>query len=71
MSKLFERYFRASNARVIAGTGLGLSITKEMVALHNGSLRVVTAEGKGSAFIVTLPVEGPNPNQAIERGNVA
>jgi signal transduction histidine kinase len=70
-SKLFERYFRASNARVIAGTGLGLSITKEMVELHNGSLRVVTAEGKGSAFIVTLPVEGPNSNQAIERGNVA
>ena len=71
MSKLFERYFRASNARVIAGTGLGLSITKEMVALHNGSLRVVTAEGKGSAFIVTLPMEGPNSSQAMERGNVA
>lgn len=59
LPKLFERYFRASNARVIAGTGLGLSITKEMIELHGGSLRVVTEENKGSAFMTLLPIAGP------------
>jgi signal transduction histidine kinase len=64
MPKLFERYFRASNARVIAGTGLGLSITKEMIELHGGSLRVVTEENKGSAFMTRLPIAGPTEANA-------
>ena len=59
LPKLFERYFRASNARVIAGTGLGLSITKEMIELHGGKLHVTTSENTGSAFFVTLPIAGP------------
>ena len=57
LPKLFERYFRASNARVIAGTGLGLAIAKEMIEMHGGTLQVATDENKGSTFTITLPIE--------------
>jgi signal transduction histidine kinase len=74
LPKLFERYFRASNARVIAGTGLGLAITKEMIELHGGSLHVTTSEHKGSAFIAMLPIDGPRATgaeAAFEQSDVA
>jgi signal transduction histidine kinase/Tfp pilus assembly protein PilF len=37
------------------GTGLGLLLCKEMIELHNGSIKVESVEGKGSAFTVILP----------------
>lgn len=56
LPKLFQRYFRASNAVQISGTGIGLVIVKEMIERHRGTLKVISAEGLGSAFIVTLPI---------------
>lgn len=54
---IFERFYRAdsSRARIHGGAGLGLAITKSIVDLHKGGIRVVTAPGAGSEFIVTLP----------------
>ena len=37
---------------------MGLTIVKEVVQLHGGSVRVESAQGKGTAFIVSLPVYG-------------
>jgi signal transduction histidine kinase len=55
--KVFDEFFRASNARKIErdGTGLGLSISKEVVQRHGGSIWVTSDEGKGSTFSFTLP----------------
>ncbi|MBL7858439.1 MAG: PAS domain S-box protein [Cyclobacteriaceae bacterium] len=53
--KIFEPFFRASNATIIQGTGLGLSIVKRAVDLLGGSIDVQSNEGEGSVFHVTIP----------------
>ncbi len=53
---LFDRLFRAANAREsrILGTGLGLSVTKALVEAHGGTLTVRLNEPRGLVFRVTL-----------------
>jgi signal transduction histidine kinase len=62
LARLFEPFFRASNASVrnYSGVGLGLHITREIVTLHGGTISVESEESKGSTFIVDLPVHAEN-----------
>ncbi|HMQ34994.1 MAG TPA: ATP-binding protein [Chloroflexaceae bacterium] len=55
---LFERFFRADNARLrqITGMGMGLTIVGEIVKLHGGRMEVASKEGEGSAFSLLLPL---------------
>jgi PAS domain S-box-containing protein len=57
LSRVFDRFTRASNARRlrISGTGFGLYLTKQLVQLHGGTIAVESEEGVGSTFTVTLP----------------
>jgi len=57
--RLFERYFRGSNATGIAGTGVGLHLVAMVVKLHQGEVFAESLEGVGSRFIVRLPVQIP------------
>lgn len=52
---IFERYFRVPGTK-IQGSGLGLSISRDFVEAHSGTLTVESEPGKGSKFIVALPV---------------
>ncbi|MFI4865677.1 MAG: ATP-binding protein [Steroidobacterales bacterium] len=55
--RLFERYYRGSNASGMVGTGLGLYFVKTVVELHGGQVGVDSREGEGSCFRVSLPVK--------------
>ena len=56
---IFERFRQADTSakRTHGGLGLGLSIVSSLVTMHNGSIRAESdGEGKGTTFIVTLPL---------------
>ncbi|HEY9613702.1 PAS domain S-box protein [Allocoleopsis sp.] len=55
-TRLFEAFHRANNVGTIQGTGLGLAIVKQCVDLHQGEITFTSEVGKGTTFIVTLPL---------------
>jgi len=57
VSRLFESFFRASNADQIKGSGLGLAVVKKAVEVQNGTVEVETRLGHGTKFVVRIPRE--------------
>ncbi len=57
---IFERFERGGNASAIGGLGLGLYIVKQIVDAHAGKIRVTSAVGEGTQFIVELPRHASN-----------
>jgi signal transduction histidine kinase len=55
---LFDRFFRASNARqaAVPGSGLGLPTAKAITELLGGRIEVTSAVGAGTTFTVYLPI---------------
>lgn len=58
LTKLFERFHRARNvsSRYYGGLGLGLYIAKAIIEAHEGSIGVVSEEGRGATFTIRLPL---------------
>jgi two-component system, OmpR family, sensor histidine kinase SenX3 len=60
LERVFERFYRVDRARSreTGGTGLGLAIVRHVAGNHDGDVRVVSREGEGSTFTLSLPA-GP------------
>lgn len=60
--RVFERFFRVDKgrSRKMGGTGLGLSIVKHIAAYYGGTVRLSSEIGKGSSFLVEIPLSGIN-----------
>jgi signal transduction histidine kinase/ligand-binding sensor domain-containing protein/DNA-binding response OmpR family regulator len=56
--KIFDRFYQVdgSHTRAQEGTGIGLSLTKELVELHKGHIEVESEEGKGTTFVIRIPL---------------
>ncbi len=59
LERVFERFARADNAKRagIKGSGFGLYLSRMLVGLHGGTVAVVSEEGKGSTFTLSLPLQ--------------
>ncbi len=59
INSVFESFTQAQSdtTRKFGGTGLGLTITKRLVELQNGQIEVVSTEGRGTTFTVTISFE--------------
>lgn len=66
LERVFERFFRADNARrsSTGGSGLGLAIVKAMVEAHGGRIWAENVPGGGARFIFSLPLN-PTRNDEI------
>ena len=58
LSHIFDRFFRADQARSreVPGAGLGLSIARWIAETHNGRIEVESQLGAGSVFRIVLPL---------------
>jgi signal transduction histidine kinase len=58
--RIFDRFYRvdAARSRAAGGSGLGLAIVREIIEAHQGDLRVFSELGRGSTFVMWLPLAG-------------
>ena len=67
--KIFEPFERERTSTVsrIQGTGLGMAITKNIVDMMGGTIEVQTAQGKGTEFIICLPMRTQDEHRLVEK----
>jgi signal transduction histidine kinase len=65
--RIFEKFYRAREARTVEsqGLGLGLALVQELVQAHGGRVEVQSAPGEGSTFRVVLPQGTNAPEEGV------
>ncbi len=70
VDRIFDRYYQERGPHQAAGTGIGLALVKNMVTLHHGTISVSSEEGKGTSFVVKLPIADSYPEALHLEENV-
>ena len=67
--RIFEPFERERSSTVsrIQGTGLGMAITKNIVDMMGGTIEVQTAQGKGTEFIIRVPMRAQTEHRPVEK----
>ena len=55
--KVFEKFYRAGNARGLQGTGIGLTISRGLVEAHEGRIWIESPGGMGTSVVFTIPFD--------------
>ncbi|KAA6302781.1 MAG: Sensor histidine kinase TodS [Candidatus Ordinivivax streblomastigis] len=63
LDDIFVRFYNNHNRQVAESNGIGLSLTKELLDLHQGSIRVVSEVNKGSVFTFIIPIDRESYNE--------
>src|SRR5690606_6221654 len=73
LEKVFERFFQSqdNNSVINQGSGIGLSLTSEFVKMHGGTIHAESEPGKGSLFVVRLPLKEEEMPESVEQEVVA
>lgn len=56
-SRIYEKFFQGDKSHSKEGSGLGLAIVKKIVEICQGEIKLVSEKGKGTTFIVRLPIQ--------------
>jgi len=58
---IFDRFYQSDTNQLLQheGSGIGLALTKELVELHNGSIRAESKMGEGTKITIELPIDMP------------
>ncbi len=67
LPNVFGRFFQVDSSarRKFQGVGIGLSLVKELVELHEGTVKVESVEGQGTAFTARLPYIQPEAGAVV------
>ena len=65
LPNVFGRFFQVDSSarRKFQGVGIGLALVKELVELHDGTVKVESVEGQGTTFIARMPYIEPQPGE--------
>lgn len=65
LEHIFDRFYQVDGGE-FEGTGIGLALTRELIELHKGKIYVSSELGKGSIFVVKIPLNLGNENDQLD-----